>query len=141
MSVNNGNQTPILPQQVHNVSIGAKARNAMPLRTPNQDFRANQPRFGMPLGEPYEPRQGRPNMDAFVNLIEGQRLGGFQARPQPNFGAHFKAPREEPSLARRFQGQPGPFPPVAPHAAPPRHANHFGERRGVQWDQDDYDEG
>ena len=49
----------------------------MPLRTPNQDFRANQARFGMLLGEPYEPRQGRPNMDAFVNPIEAQRLKGF----------------------------------------------------------------
>ena len=68
----------------------------MPLRTLNQDVRANQHRFGMPLGEPYKPRHGRPNMDAFVHPIEEQRLGGFNARPLPNFGAYLEAPRKEP---------------------------------------------
>ena len=40
VNVKNGNQTPILPQEVHIVPIRAEARNTMPLRTPNQDVKS-----------------------------------------------------------------------------------------------------
>ena len=38
------------------VPICVKARNAMPMRPPTLEVRAqpNQPRFGMPIGKPYE---------------------------------------------------------------------------------------
>ena len=47
----------------------------MPMKPPTQEIRAqpNQPRFGMPIGEPYEPRLRRPCLGEFGNPIEGIR--------------------------------------------------------------------
>jgi hypothetical protein len=100
---NLGDHFPMTPQEDQGIPIGANTRNAMPMRPPYQDFRVqpNHPRFGMPLGEPYEPRQGRLHGDGFVNLIKEPRLGGMNARPIPHYGGPLGALVEEPWLGRR----------------------------------------
>ena len=107
----------------------------MPMRPPNQYFKvqANQPRFGMPMGEGIEPRKNRPIGDAFMNPIEEQGFGGINARPIPPIKGHFEPQVEEPWLGRRPARQQRQQQKFGHNATPPRHANQFGEPRGAQW--------
>ena len=76
--------------------IRAEARNAMPMRAPTHQVRIqpNQPRFGMPFGEPFEPRQGGPYLEERIQPREEPRHGMANARPPPLLGGNFQPQRE-----------------------------------------------
>jgi hypothetical protein len=57
---------------------------------------SNQPRFSMPIGEHYEPRQMRPYFEGIVHPIVEPRHGMPNERPRPHFGGHFVPQIEEP---------------------------------------------
>uniref|UniRef100_A0A2N9EH24 Amine oxidase n=1 Tax=Fagus sylvatica TaxID=28930 RepID=A0A2N9EH24_FAGSY len=102
-------QIPIAPREAHGVPLGAKVRNAMPMKPLNQDFRgqANQPRVGMQTGEFFENGQNGPILGEFGDPIEERRNVRNNARFMPPFQGHFDAPYEEPWLGRRQGRQQG----------------------------------
>jgi hypothetical protein len=81
-----GNQPSIL-EPIEPIPRRAETRNVIPMRAPNHEvhFNPNQPRFGMPYDDPFEPRPKKLNGGVFLNPIVKSlcRLGN--ARPPPSF--------------------------------------------------------
>uniref|UniRef100_A0A2N9F472 Reverse transcriptase/retrotransposon-derived protein RNase H-like domain-containing protein n=1 Tax=Fagus sylvatica TaxID=28930 RepID=A0A2N9F472_FAGSY len=118
---NLGEQIPIAPREAHGVPLGAKVRNAMPMRPLNQNFRvqANQPRVGMQMSEFFENGQNGPILGEFGDPIEERRnVRNNARRRQARAGKHSLSPMQ-PLL---------------------RHGMHFGDPREEQWGLNDQDE-
>uniref|UniRef100_A0A2N9FSP7 Ty3 transposon capsid-like protein domain-containing protein n=1 Tax=Fagus sylvatica TaxID=28930 RepID=A0A2N9FSP7_FAGSY len=62
---------PSIFEPIEPIPMKAESRNVRPMRAPNHDvhFNPNQPRFGMPYDDPFEPRQKRLNGGANVGCM------------------------------------------------------------------------
>ena len=71
-------QPPLVQPGDIRMPIRNERRDAIPQRPPHQEmeFHPNLPFYGMPMGEPYEPRQARPMGEPF-GLLNGREF----ARP------------------------------------------------------------
>ncbi len=78
---------PSIFEPIEPIPTRAESRNVRPMRAPNHEvhFNPNQPRFGMPYDDPFEPRRKRLNGGVFLNLIVESLCGLGNARPPPSF--------------------------------------------------------
>jgi hypothetical protein len=108
-------QPPLVQPGGIRMPIREEGRNAIPQRPPHQEvgFHPNLPFYGMPMGEPYEPRQARPMGEPF-GLLNGREF------------------------ARPFQNN-GPFNPAVQPQPPYLPAGEFGNNMDQQWPYEDYD--
>uniref|UniRef100_A0A2N9J3C0 Reverse transcriptase/retrotransposon-derived protein RNase H-like domain-containing protein n=1 Tax=Fagus sylvatica TaxID=28930 RepID=A0A2N9J3C0_FAGSY len=103
---------PSIFEPIEPIPTRAESRNVRPMRAPNHEvhFNPNQPRFGMPYDDPFEPRR--------------KRLNGGQC------GLYGEEYWHEKRLPRQ-QGQQG------QQAQPQRHASQAREPRNAPWPQGD----
>jgi hypothetical protein len=108
-------QPPLVQPGGIRMPIRNERRDAIPQRPPHQEmeFHPNLPFYGMPMGEPYEPRQARPMGEPF-GLLNGREF----ARPFQN--------------NRPFNPAVQPQPPYVP-------AGEFGNHMDQQWPYEDYE--
>jgi hypothetical protein len=80
------NQPSIL-ERIEPIPRRAEIRNVITMRAPNHEvhFNPNQPQFGMPYDDPFEPRPKRLNGDVFLNPIVESLCGLGNARLLPSF--------------------------------------------------------
>jgi hypothetical protein len=127
---------PSIFEPIEPIPTRAESRNVRPMRAPNHEvhFNPNQPRFGMPYDDPFEPRRKRLNGGVFLNPIVESLCGSSNARPPPSFegqcGLYGEEYWHEKRLPRQ-QGQQG------QQAQPQRHASQAREPRNAPWPQGD----
>uniref|UniRef100_A0A2N9H8L8 Chromo domain-containing protein n=1 Tax=Fagus sylvatica TaxID=28930 RepID=A0A2N9H8L8_FAGSY len=92
---------PSIFEPIEPIPTRAESRNVRPMRAPNHEvhFNPNQPRFGMPYDDPFEPRRKRLNGGVFLNpIVEslcGSTAAGQQAQPQRH-ASQAREPRNAP---------------------------------------------
>uniref|UniRef100_A0A2N9EPT7 Ty3 transposon capsid-like protein domain-containing protein n=1 Tax=Fagus sylvatica TaxID=28930 RepID=A0A2N9EPT7_FAGSY len=120
-------------------SMRAELRNVRPMRAPNHEvhFNPNQPRFGMPYDDPFEPRRKRLNGGVFLNPIVESLCGLGNARPPPSFEGQCGLYGEEYWREKRFPRQQQQFHTCGQQAQPQRHASQAREPRNAPWPQGD----
>ena len=98
---------PSIFEPIEPIPIRAESRNVRPMRVPNHEvhFNPNQPRFGMPYDDPFEPRRKRLNGGVFLNLIVESLCGLGNARPPPSFKGQCGLYDEEYWREKRFLRQ------------------------------------
>uniref|UniRef100_A0A2N9FHP4 Ty3 transposon capsid-like protein domain-containing protein n=1 Tax=Fagus sylvatica TaxID=28930 RepID=A0A2N9FHP4_FAGSY len=98
---------PSIFEPIEPIPMRAESRNVRPMRAPNHEvhFNPNQPRFGMPYDDPFEPRRKRLNGGVFLNLIVQSLCGLGNARSPPSFEAQ---PQRHASQAREPRNAPWP---------------------------------
>ena len=98
-----GKQPSIL-EPIEPIPMRVKARNVRSMRAPNHEvhFNPNQPRFGMPYDDPFEPRPKRLNGGVFLNPIVESLCGLGNVRPLPSFEGQYGLYGEEYWREKRF---------------------------------------
>ena len=81
--------------------------NLIPMRAPYHEvqFNSNQPWFGMPYDDPFEPRPKRLSGGVFLNPIVESLCGLSNARPPLSFDGQFGLYGEEYWLEKGFPRQ------------------------------------
>jgi hypothetical protein len=124
---------PSIFEPIEPIPTRAESRNVRPMRAPNHEvhFNPNQPRFGMPYDDPFEPRRKRLNGGVFLNPIVESLCGSSNARPPPSFEGQCGLYGEEYWHEKRLPRQQG------QQAQPQRHASQAREPRNAPWPQGD----
>jgi hypothetical protein len=130
---------PSIFEPIEPIPMRAESRNVRTMRAPNHEvhFNPNQPWFGMPYDDPFEPRRKRLNGGIFLNPIVGSLCGLGNARPPPSFEGQCGLYGEEYWREKRFPRQQQQFHTCGQQAQPQRHVSQVREPRNAPWPQGD----